>query len=53
MREGHRRLGQEREGGWGFMRGTVSKRCPKGVESLAVCLESKIFFSIQIQIGRE
>lgn len=53
MREGHRWLGKEREGGWGFMRGTVSERCPRGVESLAVCLENKIFFSIQIQIGRE
>ena len=53
MREGHRWLGQEREGGWGLMRGTVSERCPRGVESLAGCLESKIFFSIQIQMGRE
>lgn len=44
MRERHRWLGRGRGGGWGYMKGAVSERCPRGMESLAVCLESKIFF---------
>ena len=53
MRERHRWLGQGREGGWRYMRGTVSERCPRGVESLAVCLETKIFFFYPDSNGRE
>lgn len=53
MRERHRWLGQGKEGGWRYMRGTVSERCPRGVESLAVCLETKIFVFYPDSNGRE